>query len=386
VLEALERDDPFVVPLDDRRRRYRYHHLFADVPHTHLLDERPDDVAELHRRVSAWYDRNGVPSEAIDHVLAERGRRALAGPGTASSAAPVVVDDEEWRRLPGARYRAGQALLRSWAPTAPCPPWDRSTAPSGRERQAWASDRTPAVPVEPGEGPERRRAGARPSSLAGRHPGRSVHGSRISRGALSGLPYDDDLGRAMSVARLGARVLIGALMVGHGTQKLFGWFGGPGRAGTEGMMEALQMRPAKANALAAGVSETVGGTLLALGLATPLASTALTGVMTTAITKVHLANGPWAANGGWEYNAVLIGAVTALAEDPGDLSLDHALGIERTGPRWALGSLALGAGAAAAAMAAGRRGAPTLPVAAADSSAAVAAQGDTAGDPTTAGA
>ncbi len=52
-------------------------------------------------------------------------------------------------------------------------------------------------------------------------------------------------------------------------------------------------------------------------------------------------NGPWAANGGWEYNAVLIGAVTALAETgPGDLSLDHALGTERSGPEWALASLA----------------------------------------------
>jgi putative oxidoreductase len=190
----------------------------------------------------------------------------------------------------------------------------------------------------------------------------------------------------MSVGRLGARVLIGSLITAHGTQKLFGWFGGPGRAGTEGMMESLQMRPPKVHALAAGVTETVGGAMLALGLATPLASSALTGVMTTAIAKVHLPNGPWAANGGWEYNAVLIGAVTALAETgPGDLSLDHALGIERTGPRWALASLALGAATAAATMAAGRRGTPALPVAA-DSSAAVAAQGDTAGDPTTAGA
>ena len=63
-----------------------------------------------------------------------------------------------------------------------------------------------------------------------------------------------------------------------------------------------------------------------------MAASALTGVMTTAIRTVHLPNGPWNANGGWEYNAILIGAVTALAETgPGDLPLDHALGIERTG-------------------------------------------------------
>jgi putative oxidoreductase len=188
----------------------------------------------------------------------------------------------------------------------------------------------------------------------------------------------------MSVARLGTRLLIGGLFIGHGTQKLFGWFGGPGRAGTEGMMESLGMRPAKVHALAAGVTETVGGSLLAMGLATPLASSALTGVMTTAIAKVHLPHGPWAANGGWEYNAVLIGAVTALAETgPGELSLDRALGIERSGPAWALGSLALGVGTAFLTMAAGRRGAPA-PVA--DVSAAQAATGDTAGDPTTTGA
>jgi putative oxidoreductase len=190
----------------------------------------------------------------------------------------------------------------------------------------------------------------------------------------------------MSVGRLAARALIGGLFVGHGTQKLFGWFGGPGRAGTEGMMESLQMRPAKVHALAAGATEAVGGALLAAGLATPAAAAALTGVMTTAIKKVHLANGPWAANGGWEYNAVLIAAVVALTETgPGDLSLDHALGTERSGPAWALGALATGVAAAALTMAAGGRGAAS-PEPSTDESAALAAQGDTAGDPTTIGA
>jgi putative oxidoreductase len=165
----------------------------------------------------------------------------------------------------------------------------------------------------------------------------------------------------MSVGRLGARLLIGGLFIGHGTQKIFGWFGGPGRAGTEAMMEHIDMRPAKVHALLAGTTETVGGTLLAAGLATPLASAALTGVMTTAIRKVHLPNGPWAANGGWEYNAVLIGAVTALAETgPGELSLDHLLHTERSGPLWALASLATGVGTAFLTMAAGGRSRPTL--------------------------
>ena len=56
-LEALERANLFVVPLDDSRRWYRYHHLFADVLRTHLPDEQPDRVADLHRRASQWYDR-----------------------------------------------------------------------------------------------------------------------------------------------------------------------------------------------------------------------------------------------------------------------------------------------------------------------------------------
>ena len=69
-LAALERGNLFLVPLDDRRRWYRYHHLFADVLHARLLDEQPDDVPELHRRASGWYEQNGEQSEAIRHALA----------------------------------------------------------------------------------------------------------------------------------------------------------------------------------------------------------------------------------------------------------------------------------------------------------------------------
>jgi putative oxidoreductase len=187
----------------------------------------------------------------------------------------------------------------------------------------------------------------------------------------------------MSVGRLVSRTVIGALFIGHGTQKLFGWFGGPGPAGTAAMMESLELRPGKVHAILGGVTETVGGSLLVAGFATPLASAALTGVMTTAIGTVHLPNGPWAANGGWEYNAVMIGSLTALAETgPGDLSLDHVLGTEHSGPGWALAALATGVGSAALTMKVGRRGKPSLPPAT-DTSAATAAQGETAGDPTT---
>ena len=147
----------------------------------------------------------------------------------------------------------------------------------------------------------------------------------------------------MPVPRLAARVLIGGLFVGHGTQKLFGWFDGPGMAGTQGFMEMLEMRPAKANAVAAGASEAVGGALLALGLATPLAASSLIGTMIVAIRKVHLSKGVWSTNGGWEYNGVVIAALAAMVESgPGELSLDHLLGIEKRGTGWALAALGAG--------------------------------------------
>jgi LuxR family maltose regulon positive regulatory protein len=69
-LEALHRGNFFVVPLDDTRHWYRYHHLFADVLQAQLRAEQPDLVATLHRRASAWYDRNGSAADAIRHALA----------------------------------------------------------------------------------------------------------------------------------------------------------------------------------------------------------------------------------------------------------------------------------------------------------------------------
>jgi LuxR family transcriptional regulator, maltose regulon positive regulatory protein len=69
MLETLDRENLFLIPLDDRRQWYRYHHLFADVLQAHLLDEHPADVSDLHRRASAWYEQNGEPSEAIRHAL-----------------------------------------------------------------------------------------------------------------------------------------------------------------------------------------------------------------------------------------------------------------------------------------------------------------------------
>jgi putative oxidoreductase len=182
----------------------------------------------------------------------------------------------------------------------------------------------------------------------------------------------------MSVAKLTARVLIGGLFFGHGMQKWTGWFGGPGLAGADGMMASLDMYPPRRNSLAASAVEAIGGPMVAVGLGTPVASAALIGNMVVAIRKVHLPNGPWAANGGWEYNAVLIAALALLAEQgPGPVSLDARLGIERSGAAWGLGALALGTAAAFGAMEAGRRAAPAVaPVASTP-------YPETAGDPTT---
>jgi LuxR family transcriptional regulator, maltose regulon positive regulatory protein len=69
MLVALERANLFLVPLDDRREWYRYHHLFADVLHAHLLEEHATEVPELHGRASAWYERNGDSALAIEHAL-----------------------------------------------------------------------------------------------------------------------------------------------------------------------------------------------------------------------------------------------------------------------------------------------------------------------------
>jgi putative oxidoreductase len=169
----------------------------------------------------------------------------------------------------------------------------------------------------------------------------------------------------MKIGRLLLRLAVGGFFFGHGTQKLRGWFGGHGLDATAQMFEQLGMRPGRRNAIAAGVAEAGGGTALALGFATPFAAAALTSTMLTAINRVHLKNGPWIANGGYEYNAVLIASVIALAEvGPGELSLDHALGNERSGPGWALAALALGvAGAVGAHVLAEREAASEVPAA-----------------------
>jgi putative oxidoreductase len=149
----------------------------------------------------------------------------------------------------------------------------------------------------------------------------------------------------MGLGTAAVRGIVGPLFVGHGTQKLFGWFDGHGLQATAGGFESMGMRPGKRHAIAAGTAEALGGAMLTLGALTPLAASLLTGVMTTAIRKVHGSNGPWVTSGGWEYNAVLIGVMAVLAEHgPGPLSVDAARFPRLKGPAWA--ALAIGTGVA----------------------------------------
>ena len=137
-----------------------------------------------------------------------------------------------------------------------------------------------------------------------------------------------------------ARMIIGGLFVGHGMQKLTGAFGGHGPDGTGGFFESLGLRPGRRHALTAGAAEAGGGALLALGALTPLSTSVLSATMITAVRKAHLQNGPWVTNGGYEYNLVLVAALTALAETgPGRPSVDGALLPRLHGPAVAAASL-----------------------------------------------
>ena len=167
----------------------------------------------------------------------------------------------------------------------------------------------------------------------------------------------------MNIFRLLLRVTLGALFFGHGTQKLKGWFGGHGIEATANMFEHLGLRPGRRNAVAAGISEAGGGVALGVGLATPFASAALIGTMLTAIHRVHLKNGPWITNQGYEYNLVLICAAALLAElGPGPVSVDHLLGTEKSGPGWGLAAVAMGAAGAVAVHELSRAATPAQPV------------------------
>ena len=139
------------------------------------------------------------------------------------------------------------------------------------------------------------------------------------------------------------RLVVGLALAAHGTQKLFGWFGGYGLEGTGGFLEQLGFRPGRLQAALSGLAETGGGLLLALGLATPVAAAAIISVMFVAIVSVHLAKGFFNQNGGFELPLVLAASALAVAfAGPGPVSLDRLLGFAWQGTTWGIAALAAG--------------------------------------------
>jgi putative oxidoreductase len=147
----------------------------------------------------------------------------------------------------------------------------------------------------------------------------------------------------MDLALLLLRGVIGLLFVAHGSQKLFGVFGGGGLTATADAFDAIGLRPGRSHAPAAGAAEFVAGTLLTLGLLTPVGAALAIGVMVAAVVAVHLPRGIWNSNGGYEYNLVMIAGAFALAGvGPGAWSLDGALDFDLSATGWALAALGVG--------------------------------------------
>jgi putative oxidoreductase len=143
---------------------------------------------------------------------------------------------------------------------------------------------------------------------------------------------------------LAVRLGLGLAIAAHGAQKLFGWFGGHGLAGTGGFFEAIGFRPGKPFAAIAGFGEGAGGLLIALGLFGPVGPALVLATMIVAAVAVHLKNGFWAANNGVELAYVYaFGALAIAFAGFGSLSLDTLLRITPTSPSAVYGVLAVGA-------------------------------------------
>lgn len=139
--------------------------------------------------------------------------------------------------------------------------------------------------------------------------------------------------RVNESAPLIVRLAQGSLMAGHGAQKLFGSFGGPGLEGTSGFMEMLGMRPGRPWAYLAGLSEFGGGVLTVLGLLNPLGPLGIIGSMSMATKKAHWGKPIWVTEGGAELPLFNIAVSTALMiREPDRYSLDRVLGIRL--PAW----------------------------------------------------
>jgi len=109
------------------------------------------------------------------------------------------------------------------------------------------------------------------------------------------------------------RLVVGFIMMGHGAQKLFGWFGGYGLKGTGGWLDSIGLKPGVTMALLAGLGELAGGALFAAGVFTGIGAALIALTMLVAIVKVHGQNGLWVTQNGYEYNLVLIAVAVGVA-------------------------------------------------------------------------
>ncbi len=161
----------------------------------------------------------------------------------------------------------------------------------------------------------------------------------------------------LSTGLLAGRLVLGTLMAAHGAQKLLGWFGGHGLAGTGGFFESLGFRPGRLFAGAAALTEVTGGLLIALGLLGPVGPALVLSVMIVAIATVHLRNGVFAQSNGMEVPLLYgTGAIALALTGFGAWSLDALLGLAGAWtPTLAWLALAVGALGAGAMLATRRR-------------------------------
>ncbi len=137
------------------------------------------------------------------------------------------------------------------------------------------------------------------------------------------------------------RLIIFVVMFFHGTQKLFGWWGGRGLSGAAEFFGSLGFRPPRLVALLASTAETIASVLILLGLATPLAVVMFTGIYTN-IAAIHVKNGLETKKHGFELELVLFGSVAAIGLlGPGVFSLDRVLGVPSA---WWVGPVAIALG------------------------------------------
>ena len=217
MLEALDRDNLFLVPLDDQRRWYRYHHLFADMLQARLLDELPGQAPELHRRASAWFEQEGDTTAAVEHALAAHdGDRAA---GLVEAALPAMTRERReaqlrrWMEaLPDEAYARRPVLANGYVGALMSTGETRGVEPRLRLAEEWV-EAAEALP-----------AGESPSGLLAAHPAQwqrlpgwvRIHRAGLAlmagdvaatiercREALAVLAPDDNLGFGAATALMG---------------------------------------------------------------------------------------------------------------------------------------------------------------------------------------